>query len=228
MKGECSMPFYSDAQRRFFFAVIAPMRSWGMDAVARWFLDPMAKKLGWRAEEREDVVKEIQAKLGDSQFVGIFTRTDVGKIKKSTVTDAVKEKLVRLVADGLDVPLLNQLGAKQLGAWATKVPKPRHSVKSWGEERTSKAGVFTHHHNGVDINRVDRGTPVRAQRDGVVVYVGKGRGYDKYIDFMDRDGHIHRFAHLDEYTVDVGEKVTKGTYLGTLGAGPGGVHLHYE
>lgn len=225
------MPFYSDQQRRFFFAVIAPMQSWGLGAVTHAFLDPLVGKLGLKPEERDDIQKELEERVKDSRFIKVFKKTDVGRLEKADLTDVLRDKLEWMVADTLDTPTLRALGVREVVRVLTpaerKIRKPRFSKKSWGEERRNEDGAFTHHHNGIDI-AADRGAPIRPARNGVVVYTGTRSGYGKVVDILGEDGHIHRFAHLDEYAVRVGDNVTADSYVGRMGVGFGAVHLHYE
>ncbi|OJX41259.1 MAG: hypothetical protein BGO78_00475 [Chloroflexi bacterium 44-23] len=98
-------------------------------------------------------------------------------------------------------------------------------------------------HTGIDID-APRGTPVLAAASGTVVWTGYGLYYGSYNeedpygiavsirhDFGWGDNRLLTvYAHMDEVTVTVGQKVETGTQVGIVGltgftTGP---HLHFE
>lgn len=85
-------------------------------------------------------------------------------------------------------------------------------------------------HGGIDIS-ADRGTPIRAVADGVVVFSGRGPGgYGKMV-MLDHGAHlITLYAHNDRNTVRVGERVRRGQTIGLIGdtGRASGPHLHFE
>jgi murein DD-endopeptidase MepM/ murein hydrolase activator NlpD len=89
-----------------------------------------------------------------------------------------------------------------------------------------------HDHPGADF-AAPRGTEVFATASGKIVDVTRSdleAGYGNYIDIDHGNGFVTRYAHLDEITVSKGQKVAKGTVIGTVGNSGGSVapHLHYE
>jgi hypothetical protein len=80
-----------------------------------------------------------------------------------------------------------------------------------------------------------KGTSIGATIGGTVVFAGfgeKGSGYGGYgntVAIKDAFGNIHRYAHLDKVSLKVGQKVDKGTIIGTAGSTgrSTGVHLDY-
>lgn len=84
-------------------------------------------------------------------------------------------------------------------------------------------------HQGMDIaNR--HGTPVIAPADGVVVFAGVEGAYGKVVVLDHGFGLKTRYAHLSEYHVGRGDKVTRGQEIGAIGntGRSTGPHLHYE
>lgn len=89
-----------------------------------------------------------------------------------------------------------------------------------------------YHHDGVDIT-APRGANVVATGPGKVIAVKKSdllAGFGNYVEIDHGYGYITRYAHMDEITVRVGEKVLKGFKLGALGSSGGSIapHVHYE
>jgi murein DD-endopeptidase MepM/ murein hydrolase activator NlpD len=84
-------------------------------------------------------------------------------------------------------------------------------------------------HKGTDY-AADRGTPVRAIGDGVVVRAGWGNGYGNVLEIRHRNGFITRYGHLSRFKVHSGERVTIGetvAFVGSTGLSTG-PHLHFE
>lgn len=84
-------------------------------------------------------------------------------------------------------------------------------------------------HTGVDIaNR--RGTSLKAADSGYVSFTGWQGGYGKFIIIDHGNGIVTRYAHCDSISVSVGQRVSKGQVIGTLGStgNSTGPHLHFE
>ena len=84
-------------------------------------------------------------------------------------------------------------------------------------------------HTGLDIE-AHYGAPVRATAVGVVSYAGWRQGYGKTLIVKHAYNQSTLFAHLSNFAVSVGQKITKGqvvAYVGTTGNSTG-PHLHYE
>jgi len=92
----------------------------------------------------------------------------------------------------------------------------------WG-----KSGV----HKGIDIFGT-KGTPVVAAVSGIVLYTGElGRG-GKVVALLGPKWRVHYFAHLEGYSVSVGEFVLISDVIGSLGdtgnAKGKQPHVHYS
>ncbi len=117
-----------------------------------------------------------------------------------------------------DIPTIWPL--KDVRGWVTQIFGP--SINPFG-----------HHwylHRGLDL-AFGYGVPIIATADGKVVkkdYDAYGFGY--YIDIQHKYGFKTRFAHLQRQMVEVGQRVTQGEIIGTMGNSgrSTGPHLHYE
>jgi len=85
-------------------------------------------------------------------------------------------------------------------------------------------------HNGIDF-AAPKGTEIYATADGTVKAADENiRGYGMHIKIDHGNGYETIYAHLSEYAVYVGKKVSRGDIIGYVGnTGKSLVsHLHYE
>jgi Peptidase family M23/Putative peptidoglycan binding domain len=84
-------------------------------------------------------------------------------------------------------------------------------------------------HQGIDLETTS-GTPIRAAASGVVGYAGWARGFGNLL-IVEHAGSVSTYyAHLAMLLVQVGERVSAGEVLATVGATghATGPHLHFE
>ena len=85
-------------------------------------------------------------------------------------------------------------------------------------------------HNGIDLSNAP-GTPIRAAMEGRVARVESQIGnYGKYIILVHPGGYQTLYAHLDSFSVSVGQWVNQGQIIGKLGntGRSTGPHLHFS
>jgi murein DD-endopeptidase MepM/ murein hydrolase activator NlpD len=86
-------------------------------------------------------------------------------------------------------------------------------------------------HTGVDF-AAQRGTPVRAVGDGVIIQSGWNGAYGKEIDIQHDSVYMTRYAHLEGFAQGIheGVAVKKGQVIGYVGSTgrSTGPHLHFE
>lgn len=84
-------------------------------------------------------------------------------------------------------------------------------------------------HDGIDI-KSKVGTPILAAGAGRVVYAGRMRGYGNLVLLRHNKDFFTAYAHNHENKVEKGEKVKRGTMIGTVGrtGRATGPHLHFE
>ena len=83
--------------------------------------------------------------------------------------------------------------------------------------------------NGIDI-QAPRGTPVKAVESGEIAYADWNGGYGLMV-IVDHDGGYYSlYAHLDRAHAGVGDRVSKGQAIGTVGESGSlvGAKLHFE
>jgi len=85
------------------------------------------------------------------------------------------------------------------------------------------------HHDGIDIS-APAGTPVRAARDGRVLYSDTLRGYGNLIILEHDGGYATVYAHNRENRADRGDVVRQGEQIATVGetGKTSGPNLHFE
>jgi len=84
-------------------------------------------------------------------------------------------------------------------------------------------------HRGLDYS-VPAGTPVRATADGTVIAVKRDRGLGMMVRLDHGNRMTTTYAHMSEWRVRQGQKVTRGQTLGLSGntGRSTAPHLHYE
>lgn len=84
-------------------------------------------------------------------------------------------------------------------------------------------------HYGVDL-AVAYGTPIYATKSGTVTTATYGSANGNYVSISHNDGYGSLYAHMDHYTVSVGEYVNQGDIIGYVGTSgwSTGPHLHFE
>jgi murein DD-endopeptidase MepM/ murein hydrolase activator NlpD len=84
-------------------------------------------------------------------------------------------------------------------------------------------------HGGIDI-RAERGTPIRAAADGMVIMSGRERAYGRVVKMWHAEGLMTVYAHNQENYAKVGDWVERGQVIATIGATgrATGTHLHFE
>jgi len=97
-------------------------------------------------------------------------------------------------------------------------------------------------HPGIDIGN-KRGTPIPSFASGKVTEVVTGKkndpvngAYGNYVIVTDKDGNKHRYSHLTNSLVKIGDEVNRGQVVGGMGnsgfaystGGGDGTHLDYR
>ncbi len=107
------------------------------------------------------------------------------------------------------------------GEWGWPVDGPVTS--RFGEPRGKSR------HQGIDIS-TDEGAPVRAARDGTVVFAGKRGNYGLLVIIDHGEGYATWYAHNRHNDVRTGDSVRGGALIARAGrtGNASGVHVHFE
>lgn len=84
-------------------------------------------------------------------------------------------------------------------------------------------------HNGIDIaNGI--GTPIYSVMDGTVISAGPARGFGNWVVIKHDGGEVSVYGHMRYYDVSVGQRVTAGQKIASIGSEgqSTGPHLHFE
>ena len=84
-------------------------------------------------------------------------------------------------------------------------------------------------HTGVDF-AAPKDTEIYAWKSGIVTFAGWQGGYGKFIIIDHQDGSVSRYAHCNDYNVEVDQQVNEGdiiAFVGSTGRSTG-YHLHFE
>ncbi|CRK49555.1 Peptidase M23 family protein [Rhodococcus sp. RD6.2] len=109
-------------------------------------------------------------------------------------------------------------------------PLPARTVQPVNGTLTSDYGSrWGAHHGGIDI-AAPIGTPVLAAEDGTVISAGEASGFGLWVRVMHEDRSITVYGHINDYRVSVGQKVSAGEQIATVGnrGQSTGPHLHFE
>ncbi len=84
-------------------------------------------------------------------------------------------------------------------------------------------------HSGIDI-RTRRGQPVYATANGMISWANTSGAYGKMVEILHGFGLKTRYGHLADYSVNLGDTVTRGDLIGYAGltGRTSGYHVHYE
>lgn len=129
-------------------------------------------------------------------------------------------------------PLLQAINASRTGRQAPVMKSKTGRRLSWPSQGvvTSNYGWrWLRMHNGMDIAG-PIGTPIKAAKEGRVVYSGWMGGYGYAVDIEHAGGVRTRYAHCSSLNVRVGEYVHRGQTIGAMGStgNSTGSHLHFE
>jgi len=171
---------------------------------------------------------------GSGDLASIF---DVEQTDGKTLPEVMDLQTLRVSLDR-SVSSLDDIGKvlSSQKSLLTDIPTiwPLQNVRGWVTQVFGPSihpyGRYWYLHRGVDL-AFGYGVPILATASGKVVkkeYDQNGFGY--YVDIQHKYGFKTRYAHLQRQLVDIGQSVSQGEVIGTMGSSgmSTGRHLHYE
>lgn len=199
------------------------MNKKAVDAIGSKKLLALNKQFGGFSANKPKIV----SKLGPREL------SEVGNLMGDM--KGVKENAGRVMyaASGGQVPDDNATGRpKPEKNNPQQVSNPYNMVVTSTAMRNRSLSISGGMHMGVDIANGRAGDPLQAFTDGQITGNGKpSAGYGNWVSWTDTKGIEHFYAHMQRPTpFKVGDKVKKGTKLGTVGntGKSTGPHLHWE
>ncbi|NIC05477.1 murein hydrolase activator EnvC family protein [Billgrantia bachuensis] len=170
-------------------------------------LDSLAEELAERSgeltervAERERLLAELDSRYSDEQ--SRLERLDRDRSEAEQVLERVREELARLERPPPSTAIERTQG---------DLPWPVQGNVASSFRRDD--GV---HHNGILIEARE-GTPVAAVHAGRVVFADWMRGFGNLLILDHGDNIMTLYAHLQHYSVEVGQPVSRGDTVGTVG-----------
>ncbi|MEV0923813.1 M23 family metallopeptidase [Streptomyces spongiicola] len=184
------------------------------------------------AREAEHLTSVAEEKAREAWYRLDARTAELARIKRGIETklDAARWSLQaqadRSAASGRcpgSVPL-PQTDFPEGSAWVT--PVQRYTLSAGFDSAGTR---WANRHTGQDF-AVGIGSPVRSIGAGRVVSVSCGGGFGMQIVVQHNDGWYSQYAHLASVTVDQGDRVRTGQWLGQAGTtgNSTGPHLHFE
>ena len=178
-----------------------------------------------RAAKRQklaDLRADIQAERKEAE--GLQDRSD--ELERQLRIQAAREAAAEARADEAatvsipSAPNIVNLGPSASGfAWPLNGAVTSGYGWRWGRM-----------HNGIDIDG-NTGDPIRASKEGTVFFAGyDDNGYGNHVVLTHEGGYSTVYAHATTVNVSVGQHVSQGQLLATVGCTGSctGPHLHFE
>ncbi|GAA3842207.1 M23 family metallopeptidase [Saccharothrix violaceirubra] len=107
--------------------------------------------------------------------------------------------------------------------------RPKYARPANAEFTSGYGGRWGEMHYGIDLAG-PIGTPIYSAADGVVIEAGPASGFGLWVRVQHADGTITVYGHVNDYSVQQGQRVKAGEQIARMGnrgfsTGP---HLHFE
>lgn len=182
-----------------------------------------------RIEHYETLTKELRAELDGLKAAEVRLKRRYGQTTEPVSPHQGGEGQGASSKGG--VPSIGELGAAvETGPGIPSImPVDGGWVSSAYGRRISPFTGAPHLHAGIDLV-VPVGTPVRVTADGKIRAIRRDNANGLYIDVEHSDTIRTRYAHLDSWDVERGQRVKQGDVIASSGMSGNatGPHLHYE
>ena len=189
--------------------------------------------------EAESIVNKLKEKnSSNKEELGIVEKYETEN-KEFTAVETVVADLYKQPVVKSTVTVAKQNTGSSAGMYAKGVNESSKKVnigisliKPISGTLTSRFGArWGKSHKGIDIG-ASKGTPIKAAASGTVTTASTGYngGYGNYIVISHGNGVQTAYGHCNSISVSVGQKVSQGQVIGTVGntGNSQGNHLHLE
>jgi len=109
------------------------------------------------------------------------------------------------------------------------MPVKGYVTGGWGRRQDPFDPTLSESHPGIDIS-APLGSRIIAPADGTVIFAGQRAGYGNIVVIDHKFGLTTRYGHLQRMEVQVGQHVSRGEIIGSVGMSgrSTGPHLHFE
>lgn len=169
------------------------------------------------------VTSDDAANITEIYLRVLYDNLDLGANMPLEGGNSTHDLIAEMIKDSDVVPSAGGFVSPIAGGWQDKV------TSEFGY-RQNPTGSGTEGHTGLDIG-VEVGTPVRAVKDGRVLFVRyKQTGYGYHVAIDHGGGMVTLYAHCSEILVTEGEKVRAGDTIAKSGSTgrSTGPHVHLE
>lgn len=187
-------------------------------------LDALSARLAEMAGVKDINVSEPPAQGGPLEQTAPLSSAEIDKQVAQLLAD-VQERTERL--DAISMHLLQQNLKKTTFPSGAPVNAGYNSSSyGWRPDPFTGQQAF---HKGLDF-MADAGTPIHAAADGIVTQAERAPDYGNIVRVDHGFGLDTRYAHVSGFLVKVGDRVSKGQPIATVGSTgrSTGPHLHYE
>lgn len=192
-----------------------------------------ARTLTQSERDRERMLQQVKSRRGEQLAAARELEEETTKIQSVIATlerrRAEREELARREAEAAGRSAPEPRASTLTGDFgALDWPVQGEIIETFGRSRHPVYNTEVVN-NGVDI-RASRGTAVRTVESGEVVYADWNGGYGQMVILDHEGGDYSLYAHLDRIDVAIGQRVSKGSVIGSVGETGSlvGPKLHFE
>jgi murein DD-endopeptidase MepM/ murein hydrolase activator NlpD len=189
-------------------------------------IDPIDENV-WEGGTGGAVENDYLSSIKNSEEFAKSTRARVENIKYKLQVQKNSLDTIFALAKQREMKLISIPSIKPVEE--DKLKRNMHSMSGFGY-RIHPVHKLKKFHKGIDFT-APRGTAIQATGNGKVVRIQKkALGYGKNVLIDHGFGYTSLYAHMNEIIVNVGDVVTKGQKIGTIGSTGTSTapHLHYE
>ena len=143
--------------------------------------------------------------------------------------DGMIRRASELAANFRAVSDTMQRNVERMASMPSIIPTPGWLTSQFSRSRFHPILHTALAHEGIDVV-APMGAPIVAPAAGRVISAGRERGYGLSVELDHGNGIVTRYAHASRIMVAVGDRVTRGQVIASVGNSglTTGPHLHYE